>query len=283
MYFCKVCKKYFSSKKSIKKNHLWETYSESKQTQKQIASKLGLSREWINKQLKKEALFSGKNLKICPQPIVLIIDTTYFRQFGLMVFRSSNLKQNLLWKIVDHETNEEYRSGIQALLNDGWGISGIVADGKPGLGKLFPDIPFQLCQFHQFQTVTRYISKNPKLEASRELRQIMFYLKETDKASFEYWITQWYEKWKDFLAEKTIDPFTRTSNFTHQRLRQAFFGIRRNLEALFVSQFHSDEIKIPNTTNSLDSYFGHLKSKLSVHRGASKQTQINLISQLIFR
>ena len=257
-------------------------YSVGKQTQEQISKRVGKSRKWVNERLKKQTIYSGKNLGITPHKIVLVIDTTYFRQFGLMVFRASNLRKNLLWKIVDHETNEGYRSGIQELINDGWEIVAIVADGKPGLCKLFPDIPFQLCQFHQFMTVTRYISKNPKLEASQEFRQIMFDLKQTDRASFEFWINQWHKKWQSFLAEKTIDPVTQKTTFTHQRLRQAFFGVRRNLDMLFTLQSHSEEIQIPNTTNSLDSYFGHLKSKLSVHRGASLETQINLISQLIF-
>ncbi len=249
---------------------------------KQIAKKLGKSREWVNIHLKKEVKFRGKNHQIVPQKIVLIVDTTYFRKFGLMVFRASNLKKNLLWKIVDHETNDEYRSGIQELINDGWKILGIVADGKPGLGKLFPKIPFQLCQFHQFQRVTQLISKNPQLQASQEFREIMFNLKHTDQESFEFWITQWQKKWKDFLAEKTVDIFTGKTHFTHQRLRRAFFSVRRNIKPLFTFQFHSKEIKIPNTTNSLDGYFTHLKSKLSVHHGASKNTQISLISELIF-
>ena len=159
---------------------------------------------------------------------------------------------------------------------------GIVADGKPGLGKLFPGIPFQLCQFHQFQRVTQLISKNPKLEASQELRAIMFNLKQTDKASFNFWLQEWHEKWDIFLKEKTVDEISGKWHFTHKRLRTAFFGVLRNLEVLFTHQFHSKVIQIPNTTNTIDGYFSHLKSKLSVHRGASKNTQINLISNLIF-
>ena len=243
---------------------------------------MGKSRRWVNKNLQKKCCFGGKNRTFRPQEIVLLIDTTYFSQFGLMVFRASNLKQNLLWKIVDHETNEGYRSGIQELINDGWNIKGIVADGKPGLKFLLPNIPFQLCQFHQFQIVTRYISKNPKLEASQEFRQLMFLMKETDYESFSYLLERWYEKWKAFLNEKTKDIITHKTTFTHQRLRQAFFGVRRNKELLFTFQYHSHQIEIPKTTNSLDGYFSHLKSKLSVHRGASKNTQINLISDLIF-
>lgn len=272
----------FQSKRR-KKINLWQDYSIGKQTQKQIAEELGKSRKWVNEHLKKETPFVGKNLKDPPRKIVLIVDTTYFRQFGLMVFRASNLRKNLLWKIVDHETNEEYRSGIQELIDDGWEILGIVSDGKPGLGNLFPDIPFQLCQFHQFQRVTQLISKNPKLEASREFRNIMFDLKKTDKASFEYWLLKWHEKWQSFLAEKTIDPATDKFHFTHQRLRRAFFSVRRNLDVLFTFQFHLKEIQIPNTTNSLDGYFTHLKAKIAIHQGASKNTQINLISDLIFR
>lgn len=282
MYFCKLCNKYFSKEKRSKSENIWETYAKKKQTQQEIADLVGKSRKWINESLQKEGCLSRKNSKVIPQKIVLVIDTTYFKQFGLMVFRSANLKKNLLWKIVDHETNYEYFLGIQELINDGWAILGIVADGKPGLGNLFPEIPFQKCQFHQFQSVTQCISKNPKLQASQELRQIMFYLKETDQVSFEYFLDQWYEVWQDFLKEKTTNIFTGKKQYTHQRLRRAYFGLRRNLEVLFTFQYHSKELQIPNTTNSLDGYFSHLKSKLSVHRGASKETQINLISQLIF-
>ncbi|MCK4517759.1 hypothetical protein KAT92_03225 [Candidatus Babeliales bacterium] len=199
-----------------------------------------------------------------------------------MVFRSAGLKKNLLWYEVVHESNERYRKGVQELMDDGWIIQAIVADGKPGISKLFTDIPFQLCQFHQFQTITRYISKKPKLKAGIELREIMFRLKETDQVSFEYWVSQWHTKWKNFLSEKTEDLFSGKKVFTHQRLRQAFFSLQRNLPSLFTYEKYHNDFLIPNTTNSLDGYFSHLKSKLSVHKGASKQTQLKLISNLIF-
>lgn len=214
---------------------------------------------------------------------MVIADTTYFEQFGLMVFRSSCLRENLLWYEVHHETNELYRQGIQELLDDQWDIRAIVSDGKPGLGRLFPNIPFQLCHFHQFAAITRYISKNPKLVAAQELRQLMFLLKQTDHASFSYWLDQWYGKWASFLDEKTVHPITKRKTFTHKRLRQAYGSVKRNLSSLFSFEFNSKEgINIPNTTNSLDGYFGHLKDKLGVHRGASKETQLKLIERLIF-
>jgi len=225
---------------------------------------------------------SGKNIKIKPQSTVIIIDTTYFEQFGLMVFRSSHLKQNLLWYKVQHETNELYRKGIQELIDDGWQILAIVADGKPGIKRLFPDIPFQLCQFHQFATVTRYISKNPKLEAGKDLRDLMFFLKKTSQQNFTSWLQEWHHIWQDFLNEKTINPITKRSTFTHDRLRSAYHSLKRNLPNLFTFEQHKNEFKIPKTTNAIDGYFGHLKSKISVHRGASKATQMKLTERLIF-
>lgn len=214
--------------------------------------------------------------------MVIIADTTYLEQLGLMVFRCPNLGKNLLWYEVSHETNELYRQGIQELIDEGWEIQAIVADGKPGLGRLFPHIPFQLCQFHQFATITRYISKKPKLIASQELRKLMFLLKETDFASFTYWLKQWHEKWGDFLKEQTINPLTKKKTYTHQKLRKAYHSIRRNLTLLFTFESCLPEILIPTTTNSLDGYFSHLKNKLNVHRGASKETQLKLIERLIF-
>jgi len=226
--------------------------------------------------------FKGVNTKLAPQQTTLIIDTTYLEQFGLMVFRCANLKKNLLWYKVPHETNELYRQGIEELMNEGWIIQAIVADGKPGIGKLFPEIPFQLCQFHQFATVTRYISKKPKLIASQELRQLMFQLKNTDESSFKYWLDGWYKKWEEFLSEQTIHSITKKKSWTHKRLRSAYRSIKRNLPLLFTFERNLPHILIPTTTNSLDGYFSHLKNKLRVHRGASKETQLKLIEKLIF-
>ena len=244
---------------------------------------MGRSRKWVNERLAKcESFSKGINTGLLPQTTVIIIDTTYLEQFGLMVFRSADLRKNLLWYKVSHETNDLYRRGIEELIAPGWIIKAIVADGKPGLSKLFPQIPFQLCQFHQFAAITRYISKKPKLIASIELRQLMFLLKETDEASFTYWLNQWHGKWRDFLNEKTINPITQKSSYTHKRLRSAYRSLQRNLPFLFTFERNIPDLHIPTTTNSLDGYFSHLKSKLSVHRGASKKTQLKLIQKLIF-
>jgi len=199
-----------------------------------------------------------------------------------MLFRSWDLRENLLYKIVYSERNIDYKKGIEELISDGWEITAIVSDGRPGLRKLIPDTPFQLCQFHKFQRITQLISKNPNLEASKDLRKILFLLKQTDRESMTFFLEQWYNSWGDFLKEKTVDFITGESHFTHKKLRSAFFSMRRDLDVLFTFQDHYKTLNIPQTSNSIEGYFSHLNSKLNIHRGASKSTQINLISQLIF-
>lgn len=54
-YFCNICKKKFQKKRKNNKilNLIQKEYSHGKQTQKQIAKKIGKSRKWVNENLKK--------------------------------------------------------------------------------------------------------------------------------------------------------------------------------------------------------------------------------------
>jgi hypothetical protein len=59
-----------------------------------------------------------------------------------------------------------------------------------------------MCQFHQAQIITRYITKRPRLEPNKQLRAIMLLLSRTDKETFTYELEQWYSRWENFLKEK---------------------------------------------------------------------------------
>ena len=112
------------------------------------------------------------------------MDTSYFGSFGVMVFRDSYKRENLLWNFVKHENLHFYISGINTLKSMGWEILGIVCDGKRGLFKTFNTIPVQMCHYHQTSIVTRYITKRPKLEAGKQLKEVVQLLTVTDKESF---------------------------------------------------------------------------------------------------
>jgi len=218
---------------------------------------------------------------LAPQETSLSIDTTYFNTFGVMVFRSPELKKNLCAKVVASETVEEYRSGVKYLLDRGWEIKAIISDGK-GLRQDFFGIPLQMCHFHQVKIVTRYITKHPILEANIELRSLVLKLSSTDKESFIGWLNEWYDKHEEFLKEKSFNLETGRYCFTHRKTRSAYFSLKRNLDYLFTFYDHY-ELSIPNTNNSMEGTFSYIKKRVNIHNGLRRDRKIKLIFYLLFR
>jgi len=255
-----------------------KTYAHGKQTYTEIGKKLGRSRWWVQKQMDL-AVVQPRLLEA--GDVVVAMDTTYFGHvFGVMVFRCPHRHKNLLWKFLPYETIAEYIAGVKDLQERGWNVIGIVCDARRGLVNAFPGIPVQMCQFHQIQIVLRYITRKPKLEAGKELKELMLLLTKTDEASFRHWLRLWYEKWKDFLAEKTVDDFTKRWHFTHKRLRSAYRSLETNLPWLFTFEHHP-HLYIPNTTNSLEGTFTNIKAKIAVHPGLRIDRKQKLIQELL--
>ena len=211
----------------------------------------------------------------------MVGDTTFFSRLnGLCVFRAPALKKNIWWKFVDYERIRVYEQGRRHLEKNGFTITAIVLDGKPGVRKAFSDIPAQMCHFHQKQIIRRYLTLNPKLDASIKLKIIVATLANTNEEKFTKQLSRWHEKWKDFLKEKTIDPETDKWFYTHKKLRSAYRSLKTNLPYLFTYQRYP-ELGIPNTTNSLDGYFNVLKSKLNVHRGLNGKRAKKVVVELL--
>ena len=209
------------------------------------------------------------------------MDTTYWgNSLGLMLFKDAITKENLLKYYVKSETNAMYKKGIEQLKTQGFIIAGIVCDGRRGLINSFKDIPVQMCQFHQAAIVRRYITKNPIMPASKELKDVTALLKQTDKESFEGALNQWYDKWKFFLNERTTNEETGKSCYTHKRLRSAYRSLKTNLKWLFV-WYENFELGIPNTTNAIDGHFADLKNKLRNHNGLSKKRKMKFIDEFL--
>jgi len=70
---------------------------------------------------------------------------------------------------------------------------------------------------------------HPRLEAGKDLQKIMYNLTSTTQTIFTKKLNEWYEKYKDFLAEKTINPGTLKESFTHQKLVSAYRSLKKNL------------------------------------------------------
>jgi len=217
-----------------------------------------------------------------PQSVVIVADTTFFkRTAGICVFRSPYLKKNLYWSEVTSETIAIYQTAKQKLEEDGFQITAIVLDGKPGVRTVFSNIPIQMCHFHQKMIVNRHLTTRPKLEAGKELRHIAMTLCDTTEEEFEQKLKTWYKKWSKFLKEKTIDDATTGEwHYTHKRLRSAYRSLISNLPYLFTYQKHP-ELNIPNTTNSLDGSFAHLKNLITIHRGLNSVIKRKIITEIL--
>ena len=159
----------------------------------------------------------------------------------------------------------------------------MVIDGKRGVVKVFGDIPIQLCQFHQVKTITSKLTKKPKLEASIELRKLSLTLTITTEDVFKKELSCWYEKWKDFLNERTLNIETGRKHFTHKKLRSAYRNLNKNLPYLFTYQ-KCPKFNIPNTTNSLDGgVFSHMKKLLKNHNGLRSELREKLVDDYLNR
>ncbi|MEX0966758.1 MAG: transposase [Bacteroidia bacterium] len=101
-------------------------------------------------------------------------------------------------------------------------------------------------------------------------------MKSTDRESFEGGLNDWHVKWMEFLNERTLNPATGKSHYTHKKLRSAYRSLKTNLPWLFTWYDYMD-LNIPNTTNAIDGHFADLKNKLRNHNGLSLARKKKLI------
>lgn len=279
-YYCFGCDTYFTSKKRPVRfqKRLFKDYVWKRQTVGQLAGKHNRSERWIRQQLDKS---QPKGFYLYPQPVVGIADVTFWnREYGVLVVRAADLKQNLCWLEVKTETAAAYQEARSILEELGFTFQAMVLDGKRGIKEVFAGIPIQHCQFHQIKTINTYLTRRPKLQAAKELRTIALALTKVKEDYFITLLNQWHEKWKEFLKERTVNPITNRWFYTHKRIRSAYRSLNTNLPYLFTYQKYP-ELNIPNTTNSLDGSFGQLKKLLNVHNGLKRQRRWKLIQEIL--
>jgi len=283
-YLCQACKHSFSSKRRPIKlqSKIFQDYFYHRQTAKELAAKYYKSERWIREQVHHYKpiirLREGRH-------VVLVLDATFFGKrvdkFGLMIAKDIKSKEAVSYHFIESETNEEYVILRQDIEKKRYTIQAIIIDGRRGLFSLFKGIPIQMCHFHQLAIITRYLTKNPKLEASIKLKRIASYLTHIKQSRFEYLLNCWYQKYQDFLNEKTLNEETNRWRYTHRRLRSAFRSLKTHLPYLFTYQKYPT-LHIQNTTNSLDGgVFAPMKMLLKIHRGIGIEMKKKLITDYL--
>ena len=297
-YKCKDCGYVFqhSSRTNISMEkklvtQIWEDYSTHKQTYKELSVAYHMSVRSVQKKIDSHRVIPKIYL---PTNIILLIDTTYFWDLWVMAFKDSFTGDILHALPVTHESAWAYKLWVKKLEEEGWNIEAIVCDGKRWLlgwftwsvgEKKWEPIPTQMCQFHQVAIIRRYITKRPKIQPNKDLKVLSELLTRTDRETFEWALEEYERLYDSFLKEKTrhYDPKTNKERwrYTHKKTRSAFLSLKRNLPYLFVSYNHIHTLNIPNTTNWLEWFFSHLKSKVRLHRGLKRERKIKLIVSLL--
>ena len=282
MYKCKDCNKQFIGGKRRDKSQVITDYVEGKQTLIQLSAKYKVSERTIRRDLE-EMRFVHCVAKY--KDVTIQLDTTYWgRNFGLMVIKDT-LRNKVLWhKYVRSETIAQYMEGISWLKSQGFKIYGAVIDGMRGLAQALYPIPVQMCQFHQILIIRRYLTKEPDLEASNELLELVKNITRMDKDSFIGAFNEWYVKYKDVLNERVQDKRIKrhTPPYMRSRLRSAYLSLKRNMPLLWTFYDHP-ETGLPNTNNAIEGMFSDIKGKLRVHRGVSKDNRRKLLDEYIMR
>ena len=279
-YVCHDCSRTWSSKSRPhrKINKLWQQYAFDGRTVKSLAKEYNLSTGGISAQLKR---YMPSRIVQKPRTVAIIMDVTYFDGWGMLViidpYANTTLGENtvLYWAIVEGtEKTLDYEVATDTIESMGYSIIAVTIDGRRGVRTMLESkgIPVQYCQFHQLMTITRCLTKHPRLPQNIELRNIALTLARSDELTFEEALAGWYKKHGKWLKKRD----SVTKRYAHERTRRAYFSLCRNLPNLFTYQ--ADYLKeyteqagkqVANTTSPLDGRFGVWKNKLIAHRGAT--------------
>lgn len=258
-----------------------------RQTYKTLQRDSGLSKDTLQR-LFYHFLKEAPLTPILPHDkVYLRVDATYFKKFCVVCYQDDSMNYTQLFRFSDAERYEEIKEDLNNLLTLGLSIASITCDGHKAtlkaVRKVMPNVTLQRCLVHIQRMCLLWLTANPSSDAGKELRELVLiiHLIETPNDKL-YWIGQlmaWEHKFKDFLKEKSYKPQTGRYWYTHRFIRRSFFTIKRALPNMFC---YLDNHNIPKTTNGIESYFGHLKNHLDLHRGLNKNNRINFIKWYIY-
>lgn len=278
---CKDCGLLFTRNNplvSYRNRFIWfRDWIVGKQSYDQISAKSGYSKGTLQRYFD-HYLSHSPTWKIkSSETVNLLIDGTYFtNKVCLVVYRNQSIKSTVFYRISDSERYDELLEDMQNLISLGIHIESVTCDGLSSIIKAIkkasPETKIQRCLAHIQRETLLWLSRNPKSKAGIELRQIILRLHLIkDKSYWGYWtveLIRWYESYKDFINHKSFKAQTGRYWYTHKSVRKAFIHIRRAYPYMF---HYLDNQNIPKTTNALESFFGHLKQNIEIHRGLSKQ------------
>jgi hypothetical protein len=221
------------------------------------------------------------------EKVHLLIDGSYFPNgLCLILYFDHDTRYVQLYRETNKEKLRDIKEDLLNLKRLGVNIYSITCDGHKSIlraiEKALPEVIVQRCLVHIKRQVKNYLSDNPKHSVSRELlglsREIP-HIKSIEQSNL--WLlkfSHWYDANYSYINEKSINESTGRDWFTHKNLHLATSLVMNAIPNMFN---YLDDPEIPRTTNRLESYFSHLKDKLTLHRGLRLTAKKNFIKWYI--
>lgn len=232
----------------------------------------------------KEYLLQAPSISIKSKGKVhLLIDGTYLPNgLCLILYYDHDIRYVQLYRTSNQEKLREIKQDLQTLETLSVNVYSITCDGHKSIlkaiAKVYPEAVVQRCVVHVKRQCGLYLSKNPKLQASKELLKIVNLLtgiKTQEQCS--YWLLSlhnWYQQHREALLEETANERSGEYWKTHDRLHRAYTHLYQSIPHLFC---YLNDPEIPATSNRLESFFKHLKEKLLLHSGLRLEAKRNFI------
>ena len=218
----------------------------------------------------------------------LLVDGTWFdRDHCLIVYRDNDSKSTLYYRFSAGENEYEIIKDLEVFKRLGISISSFTTDGADPIVRAiryaYPHTTRQRCMVHIERECLAWLTQHPRTSAGITLRRLVCQISDIKTNNDRlYWmkgLARWHEEYGEFLKERTVNKETGELTYTHDSVRKAYIHIHRALPDMFKFINKPD---VPANTNGLESFFGHLKDNLRIHRGMSLEHRDNFIKWYLF-
>ena len=217
----------------------------------------------------------------------LRLDATYFEQFCMLCYQDHDDGYTQLIRFSDGEHFTEIKEDLDNLIKLGVHIESITTDGHKSvlkaIKKALPDVLVQRCLVHIQRMCLLWLTRFPKHIAAIELRRLVLMLlrikTHNDRIHWMAELSQWHQRHKAYLSEKTINEQTGRYWYKHKLLRRSYLTINRALPNMF--HYLANPL-ISNTTNGIKGFFSNLKNHLDLHSGLTLQHRIDFIKWYVY-
>lgn len=218
----------------------------------------------------------------------LLIDGSYFANgLCLILYYDHDIRYVQLYRETDGEKYREVKEDLENLKRLGVDVHSVTCDGHKAImkaiRKAYPDAVIQRCLVHVKRQARNYLSAKPKLQQAKELLRLSNRVTAIrSQAECASWLAEfhaWYGENDAFINEQSMNAETGRFWYTHKNLHATCSLLINAIPDMFR---YLDDPEIPNTTNRLESYFAHLKEKLTLHRGLRFEAKKNFIKWYLY-